>query len=35
VMLGMSYGFQSVIAAAMFCYGTAVFAATRMEKALK
>jgi hypothetical protein len=35
VMLAMSYGFQSVIAVAVFCYGTAVAAATRMEKALK
>ena len=35
VMIAMSYGFQSVMAAAVFFYGIAVFAAARMEKALK
>jgi hypothetical protein len=35
VMLAMSIGFQSIMAAAVFCYGGAVFAATRMERALK
>lgn len=35
VMLAMSNGFQSVMAAAALCYGCAVFAATRMERALK
>jgi len=34
-MLAMSHGFQSVIAAAVLCYVTAVLAAMRMEKALK
>ena len=35
VILAMSYGLQSVIAAAVFFYGAAVFAAARMEKALR
>jgi len=35
VMLAMSHGFASVIAAAVLCYGTAVFAASRMDKVLK
>jgi len=35
VMLAMSYGFAIVIAAAVLCYGTAVFAASRMDKVLK
>jgi len=35
VMLAMSHGFRSVIAAAVLCYAAAVFAAIRMEKALK
>jgi hypothetical protein len=34
VMLAMSYGFTSVTLAAVLCYGTAVFAAIRMDKAL-
>ncbi len=35
VMLAMSQGFTSVIAAAMLCYGVAVFAAMRMARVLK
>lgn len=34
VMLAMSHGFQSVIAAAVLCYVTAVYAAIRMTKIL-
>ena len=35
VMLAMSNGFQSVMAAAVLCYGCAVFTAIRMERAMK
>ncbi len=35
VMLAMAQGFTGVIAAAILCYGVAVFAAMRMERVLK